>query len=145
VAESLRGRVMSQRLEKHGVTVHRIPSPTFGVLEEGIAEVMALYDAGTITAAMFPSDLRLLAFLSHARAAGVRVPEDLSVTGCDGVLPGVELLGITTVRIPVEQAAVRAAAMQSMLAKPGRIKVQHELLPGTLLPGRTLGPPRRSR
>ncbi|MEU4234981.1 LacI family DNA-binding transcriptional regulator [Nonomuraea sp. NPDC026600] len=146
VAENLRGRVMAQRLKKHGVTVHRITTRTFGAVEEGIAEVMALYDVGTITAAMFPTDLRLLAFLSHARAIGVRTPEDLSVTGCDGILPGAELLGITTVRIPVERAAVRAAAvMQSMLAKPDRIKVEHELLPGTLLPGRTLGPPRGGR
>jgi DNA-binding LacI/PurR family transcriptional regulator len=144
VTESRRGQVMARRLKKHGVTVHRIPSPTFGVVEEGITEVMALYDAGTITAAMFPTDLRLLAFLSHARAAGIRTPEDLSVTGCDGILPGIELMGITTVRIPVEQAAARAAAvMQSMLAAPGEIKIEHERLPGTLLPGHTLGPPRR--
>lgn len=119
------------------------PSVKISVTESRRGQVMALYDAGAITAAMFPTDLRLLAFLSHARAAGIRTPEDLSVTGCDGVLPGIELMGITTLRIPVEQAAVRAAAaMQSMLAAPGQITIEHERLPGTLLPGRTLGPPR---
>lgn len=139
VSENLRGTAMAKRLKKHGVTVHAIPSPTFGETEEGVREVLELQSSGRITAAMFPSDLRLLAFLSHTQAAGVRVPEDLSATGCDGILPGIELMGLTTVRIPVERAAERAATvMSAMLSAPGETEIEHELLPGTLLPGRTL-------
>ena len=48
-------------------------------------------------------------------------------------------MGLTTVRIPVERAAERAATvMSTMLSEPSGTTIEHELLPGTLLPGRTL-------
>ncbi|HEY5833694.1 substrate-binding domain-containing protein [Streptomyces sp.] len=128
-------------LRGHGIEVHQISSPTFGSAEEGGQEIIALQRTGRITAAMFPSDWRLLAFLPHAQAAGLRVPEDLSLTGCDGILPGIDLLGFTTVRIPVEQAAQRAVeVMKALLDDRARTPTEHELLPGTLVPGRSLGP-----
>ncbi|MFC9427092.1 LacI family DNA-binding transcriptional regulator [Streptomyces sp. NPDC056987] len=139
VAEYRRGTTMARRLRSHGIRVHEIPAPTFGLRDEGAREIIALRREGRITAAMFPSDLRLLAFLPHAQAAGVRVPDDLSLTGCDGIMPGNDLLGFTTLRIPVERAAERAVTvMKSMLDNPGRTEITHELLPGTLVPGRTL-------
>ncbi|MFJ7996380.1 LacI family DNA-binding transcriptional regulator [Streptomyces sp. NPDC096310] len=140
VPENRRGVTMARRLRSHGIQVHEIPAPTFGRSDEGVEEIVARQRAGRITAAMFPSDWRLLAFLPHAQAAGVRVPEDLSLTGCDGIMHGIDLLGFTTLRIPVERAAGRAVTvMRSMLDNPGATEVTHELLPGTLVPGRTLG------
>lgn len=40
------------------------------------------------------------------------MPGDVSVTGYDGILPGEDLLGLTTLRTPVE--AVAAAAVETM-------------------------------
>ncbi|MER8072113.1 LacI family DNA-binding transcriptional regulator [Streptomyces sp. NPDC094034] len=140
VTENRRGVAMARRLRNRGIQVHAIPAPTFGRRDEGVQEIIALRRSGRITAAMFPSDWRLIAFLPHAQAAGVRVPDDLSLTGCDGIMQGIDLLGFTTLRIPVERAAQRAVTvMKSTLDNPGRTEITHELLPGTLVPGRTLG------
>ncbi|WP_329562873.1 LacI family transcriptional regulator [Streptomyces uncialis] len=141
VPEHRRGVAMARRLREHGVRVHPVASPTFGRAEEGGLDILGLHRSGRITAAMFPSDWRLLAFLPLAQAAGLQAPDDLSLTGCDGVLPGIDLLGFTTVRIPVERAARRAVeVMRALRDDRTRTPTEHELLPGTLVPGRTLGP-----
>jgi DNA-binding LacI/PurR family transcriptional regulator len=77
-----------------------------------------------------------------ARAAGMSVPDDVSVTGCDGILPGADLLGLTTVRIPVE--AVAAAAVETMQALLTAVDdddepdaVVRRSFAGTLVPGTT--------
>lgn len=140
--EHRRALAMTARLREHGVRVHPVDAPTFGAQEEGAREVIELHRAGHVTAAMFPADLRVLAFMPYLREAGLSTPDDLSVTGCDGIIPGIDMIGFTTVRIPVEQAARRAAeVMKTML--DGSTEVRHERLQGTLLPGRTLGPPPR--
>lgn len=140
VPEHRRGIAMTRRLRHHGIGVHPIASPTFGRAEEGGREIIDLHRSGRITAAMFPSDWRLLAFLPLAQAAGIQAPDDLSLTGCDGILPGIDLLGFTTVRIPVERAAQRAVeVMRALRDDRARTPTRHELLPGTLVPGRTLG------
>ncbi|MFE4540489.1 LacI family DNA-binding transcriptional regulator [Streptomyces scopuliridis] len=139
VSEHRRGMALARGLAERGVRVHRISSPTFGSLDEGGQEIVALRRQGRITAAMFPSDWRLLTFLTLAQEAGLKVPDDLSLTGFDGIMPGIDLLGFTTVRIPVEEAARRAVeVMRTQLQE--RTRPQHELLPGTLIRGRTLGP-----
>ncbi|WP_195907901.1 substrate-binding domain-containing protein [Microbacterium gorillae] len=113
----------------------------FNTRDEHCETVIALARGGEITAAMFPSDHRLIRFLTEAKRAGLRVPEDLSVTGWDGVYDDDGLLGLTTVRIPIEAAAVRAmTVMRSMLATPGEVAVRHERLRGSFVPGSTLAP-----
>ncbi|MEU1259300.1 LacI family DNA-binding transcriptional regulator [Streptomyces chartreusis] len=139
VAQHRRGVAMARGLAERGVRVYQVSSPTFASRDEGGREIVALSREGRITAAMFPSDLRLLAFLPLAQKAGLRVPEDLSLTGFDGILPGIDLLGFTTVRIPVEVAARRAVeVMHAQLTE--RTPARHDLIPGTLIRGRTLGP-----
>ncbi|MDX3264964.1 LacI family DNA-binding transcriptional regulator [Streptomyces sp. MI02-2A] len=137
VSESRRGAAMARGLTERGVRVHEVSSPTFGTLDEGGQEIVALRREGRITAAMFPSDWRLLTFLPLAQEAGLKVPDDISLTGFDGIMPGIDLLGFTTVRIPVEAAARRAVeVMRAQLEE--RTQPLHELLPGTLVRGRTL-------
>ncbi|GHJ41978.1 LacI family DNA-binding transcriptional regulator [Streptomyces sp. TS71-3] len=137
VSEHRRGVAMVRGLTERGVKVYEVSSPTFGSREEGAREIVELRREERITAAMFPSDWRLLAFLPHAQEAGLKVPDDLSLTGFDGILPGIDLMGFTTVRIPVEDAARRAVeVMRAQLDE--RTPPRHELLPGTLVRGRTL-------
>lgn len=89
---------------------------------------------------MCASDYRQLAVMRAPHSAGLSVGSDVSVTGgCDGILPGTDLLGLTTLRIPVE--AVAAATVETMqpLLTPGSDSAEAARQPivGTLVPGST--------
>ncbi|WP_336644855.1 LacI family DNA-binding transcriptional regulator [Microbacterium sp. USHLN186] len=112
--------------------------------EEGLAEALDAVRAGA-TAVMCASDSRQLAFMRAARASGLDVPADVSVSGCDGILPGADLLGLTTVRIPVEEVAAAAVdTMQKLLTSDGSdagIGTVHRGFAGPLIPGSTVAAP----
>lgn len=109
VPEHLRGLAMQSTLADAGVEVNLVS--TGARPDEGVAEALSSVRAGA-TAVMCASDYRQLAVMRSLRSSGLSVPGDVSVTGCDGILPGADLLGLTTVRIPVE--AVAAAAVETM-------------------------------
>lgn len=135
--EFVRGTAMLRRLRDHGVGVERIDVSTAGT---GVERAVDLGESGRVSAVMCPSDFRQLDVIRLARSRGLAVPDDLSVTGCDGVLPGIDLLGLTTVRLPVERLAERVVHHMSSLIDGGsQAAVVHERLPGTLLPGATVG------
>ncbi|MFZ4896284.1 LacI family DNA-binding transcriptional regulator [Plantibacter sp. Mn2098] len=152
-----RAVAMADRLASLGAVLSIVPAvaQTDGV-EAALDEVVA----GRVSAIMCPTDLRQLEVLRAAAARGIRVPEDVSVTGCDGLLHGSDLLGLTTVRLPVEALAVRTIErMAELLAAPaagpaaGSVAGSvtgpapivsaapiHDILPGTLIPGATTAP-----
>jgi DNA-binding LacI/PurR family transcriptional regulator len=68
------------------------------------------------------SDLMALGVLKEARALGLRVPEDLSIVGFDGIEAGIWLdPPLTTVEQPIERLAETAVeALQTLIAEPGR-------------------------
>lgn len=109
--EHLRAIAMRDTLVAAGVAVTMISAGARP--DEGVDEALKAVRAGA-TAILCASDYRQLAVMRAARAAGLDVPGDVSVTGCDGILPGADLLGLTTVRIPVE--AVAAASVETMQA-----------------------------
>ncbi|MCA4133452.1 LacI family DNA-binding transcriptional regulator [Arthrobacter sp. M4] len=142
-AEHRRGLGMAAHLEGRGVDVHRLEASTFGTHTDCYDDVVALSREGRATAALFPSDIRALGFLDHADAAGVRVPEDLSVTGFDAIMPGLNRIGLASLRIPVARVAERGAeVMKEMLRDRESVPVRHERFPGEFVPGRTLAAPR---
>ncbi|MEV7972601.1 LacI family DNA-binding transcriptional regulator [Cellulomonas sp. NPDC089187] len=115
-----------------------------GVGEDGQEFVTALRRAvdGGATAVMAGDDPTAVQVLELLDAWGMNCPGQISVTGFDGVgVYASPLFGLTTVRQPVEQLA--AAAMRVMVARlGGRVSaVSHDVLPGELLIGRTLGKP----
>jgi len=131
--EHLRALAMQQTLTDAGVDVTLVS--TGARPDEGVAEALSAVRGGA-TAVMCASDYRQLAVMRALRDAGLSVPGDVSVTGCDGILPGADLLGLTTVRIPVEQVAAAAVeTMQELLtsdaASPVRRGFAGELVPGT--------------
>lgn len=76
-------------------------------------------------------------------ARGVSVPEDVSLFGSDGLLDGVDLFGLSTVRLPVEQVAERAAqVLTDLIERPEKIspggKPVRESIAGWILPGKTV-------
>lgn len=92
-----------------------------------------------ITAMSCIYDRFLLEAWRAATQRDLRIPEDLSLFGSDGILQGVDLLGLSTIRLPVERIAERSAEVISQLIEqPGEAAAPiRELIPGWVLPGST--------
>ncbi|AKK11635.1 LacI family DNA-binding transcriptional regulator [Corynebacterium uterequi] len=96
------------------------------VLRQGATAVVCAYDSW------------LFETWRAAKRCGLRVPEDLSLVGSDGVADGLDLLGATTVRHPVDQLATLAAnRIVELVENPDlrRGPAQQLYLPGELLEG----------
>lgn len=140
--ENLRSTSMIARLRERGATVIAVDETVFGDATQSNGTIIELVRSHQVSAALFPSDRRMLRFAEVASAAGIRIPDDVSVVGCDGVFPGVGHMGLATLRIPVETVARRAVeVMSQMLRAPGETPPRHELHPGVFLPGRSLSAP----
>lgn len=101
------------------------------------AEVLTL-DPG-VTAVVATSDVLALGAVEELERRRQRVPEDVSVTGFDGVKAAIEA-GLTTIAQPVVEKGRQAAKLllnPAQHAQPRRV-----MLPTTFVPGSTAGPPR---
>ncbi len=108
--------------------------PVPGVLRSALDEV---------TAIMCANDPVMIRTWELLTSWGLDVPGDVSLTGYDGIgALASPALGLTTWSQPIREIG-RTAAREAIAAidEPGR---RHHLrLRGELVPGRTLGPPRR--
>jgi DNA-binding LacI/PurR family transcriptional regulator len=137
--EHVRGTAMCSALAERGVRVHR-----FAVAQplDGVDDAIDAALRHQVTAIMCPTDARQLHVLRAAAGAALNVPRDISVSGCDGILPGADLLGLTTLRIPVEQVAKRTIAhMASLVDNDPTPNVVQEQIRGDLIPGMTVRDP----
>lgn len=101
------------------------------------AQILSL-DPG-ITALIATSDVLALGAIGELAHRRQRVPEDVSVTGFDGIRAAVDA-GLTTVAQPVGEKGRHAGRM---LLDPARtVHGRRVVLPTTFLPGTTTGPPR---
>lgn len=92
-----------------------------------------------ITAILCTSDILALGALDEARNRGHRVPEDLTVTGFDGITDA-ERVGLTTVRQPVLEKGRAAGRLLLDTSEPGRpreVRLETQLITGS-----TSAPPR---
>ncbi|TCO58017.1 LacI family DNA-binding transcriptional regulator [Actinocrispum wychmicini] len=92
-----------------------------------------------ITALICTSDILALGALTEARRRGLRVPQDITVTGFDGIAEA-ERVGLTTVRQPVLEkgkAAGRLLLSPSERTRPRSITLETEFMPGA-----TAAPPK---
>ena len=85
------------------------------------------------------SDILALGVLRHAAERGLAVPDDLTVTGFDGV-PEAERAGLTTVRQPVLEKGKVAGEL--LLERGDRSRPRRVTLPTELCVGRTSSAPR---
>ena len=135
--EFYRGRAMVDRLTELGAHVDVLD---IGEMDERAAAVASVDRARGegLTCVMCPSDLRLLAVMRHACEQGIEIGRDLSATGCDGILPGTDVMGPTTVRLPVE--AVARATIENLARgiTPPTVHQVQERMAGMLVPGRTV-------
>jgi DNA-binding LacI/PurR family transcriptional regulator len=109
--------------------------------DEDLTEILRrLHDTG-VTAVMAPSDWVALDAIAAARRIGLSVPDDLSITGYDGVPPfDHDVLGLTSYRIPVDEMAASAVKLLDHLIRDSSVNVGSVLLRGQLIVGRTAGP-----
>lgn len=136
--EWVRATAMAAQLERRGVAVTRLDARASG---DGVGKALDAVRAGAVTAVMCPTDLRQLEVLRGARAAGMSCPGDFSVTGCDGRLPGSDLLGLTSLRLPVEELAERTVIRLTELLDGPRGEPTHTLVRGALVEGTTAAAP----
>ncbi len=92
-----------------------------------------------LTAIIATSDVLALGVIQALTRRRQRVPEDVSVTGFDGIAAAFDA-GLTTVDQPVVEKGRQAGRLlldPAMHDEPRRV-----MLPTTFVPGRTSGPPR---
>jgi DNA-binding LacI/PurR family transcriptional regulator len=125
-----------------GVAWDRIPvverfEHTIEAGRSAAAEVLAL-DPG-ITALIATSDVLALGAVQEFTRRHQRVPEDVSVTGFDGIKAAVDA-GLTTVEQPVVDKGRNAGRM--LLNPARRTAGRRVVLPTRFLPGQSTAPPR---
>jgi len=141
--EHVRGSTMIAVLMAAGCTVRALDvTDTF---DQGASGAVDLALSGSATAIMTTTDRRQMAVIRELHARGLTAPHDMSVTGLDGLLPGLDLLGLTTVRLPVEALAQRTMIVMSQLIVGDRGPLVQEKLCGQLIVGATVAPPMPSR
>ncbi len=91
-----------------------------------------------LTAVLCTTDSMALGVIAYARDHGIAVPEQLSVTGFDGIAPALAL-GLSTVVQPNKEKGAAAGRMLARLIE-GRGEVPRALLETTFHPGRTVAP-----
>ena len=104
---------------------------------QGAAAVLAS-DPG-ITAVVATSDVLALGVIDELQRRRQRVPEDVSVSGFDGIKAAIDV-GLTTVEQPVQDKGRQAGRL---LLDPARsLRARRVVLPTVFRPGRTTAPPR---
>ncbi|MBR6185454.1 MAG: LacI family DNA-binding transcriptional regulator [Clostridia bacterium] len=96
------------------------------------------------TCILCPDDFSCLGALSALEKLGLRVPEDVSVIGYDGIRMGQMLHPkLTTLRQDASGAARETLALLlDAIENPETHKPRQVMVTGEMLPGETLGPPK---
>ncbi len=114
--------------------------PAWSGDREAIAAHLAA--PGGPTAVFALHDHLALSLLMVAHDMGLRVPQDLSVVGFDGLEEGVRMVGLSTMRQPAQAIGERAALVlldrMTGQGQPAPIVCK---LPVEFLPGHTIGQP----
>lgn len=119
-------------------------------VEQGVVRALDLASEQDLSCIVCPVDYVALDLLRAAAARGVRVPEDVSTVGFDGLGDGLDLLGLATLRLPVAEVACTAVARMEELLRPEQASptsspvleprtARHLRREGAFVPGRTLG------
>jgi LacI family transcriptional regulator len=127
----------------HGVALVGSHSGRFSVQSGEEAGEKLLADRAALPdAVVCANDQMAIGVLQSLVRGGVRVPEDLSVTGFDDIFPGSLFEpGLTTVHQPMRLLGERACArLLDRIAQPG-LPTQVELLPTDLVLRRSCGCP----
>jgi len=143
----LRMRSFRQRCRELGVRT--VPVDLLPV-EQGVVRALDASQEQGLSCIVCPVDYVALDLLRAAAARGVRVPQDVSTVGFDGMGDGLDLIGLATVQLPIAEVARRAVArMEELLVRaqedpegppgaPMAPRARHAAVPGRFRPGRSL-------
>ena len=95
-----------------------------------------------VTALVCAADHQAYPLMAGLRAAGVRVPEDVSVTGFDGIEPPSGELSLTTIRQPFRDIGYSTVVSLLRRVSSPAAPRRHILVGGRLIEGETVCPPR---
>lgn len=123
------------QLRRHGIEVVDWPVDRNMLSEAELDEILALPGPQVL---MCPFDRVALDVMRKLRARGLTVPETLGLTGCDGLGDGIDLIGLTTVRLPVEEVAQRGIELVAEMLEQVPTRPVRELVCGELMVGETL-------
>lgn len=136
-------RVQAQKKYAESIGLEVSSENAFGVHGEELRDwVQNTVDRG-FTAIVTLFDRKALEVIRAANDLGLDVPRDVSVTGSDGALDGLDLLGLTTIIKPVEVVGRNAARrIVEIVGAPEMLDEPiHELHQGELFVGRSTGRP----
>lgn len=95
-----------------------------------------------VTAWVCAADHQAYHLITSLRAQGLRIPEDVSVTGYDGVPPPVGLPPLTTVQVSFRELGISALhSLQRKMIDPSAQR-RHVMVMGRLVAGATTARPR---
>ncbi|MEJ1179516.1 MULTISPECIES: LacI family DNA-binding transcriptional regulator [unclassified Pseudarthrobacter] len=109
-SNSRRWKVFEEDSTQRGLEIHRI-GPYIPKTTSGAAAADAAVRTGA-TACIAFNDLLAIGMLQRLRERGIRVPEDMSIIGCDDIF-GADFCNppLTTISSPIEQAGRVAVSM----------------------------------
>lgn len=90
------------------------------------------------TALVCAADHQAYDLISELAKLGIRVPEDVSVTGFDGIAPPSQAKQLATIRVPYEEIGRSATHQLVRRTEQPSAPRQHILVDGTLLRGETV-------
>jgi DNA-binding LacI/PurR family transcriptional regulator len=141
--EKATGRIDALRaagLDAHHLVAHAEFSVAGG--RAALGELLEREDAERPTAVMCSNDLMAIGAVQEAAQRGLRVPEDLSVIGFDGIAACWTQPPLSTVEQPIEEIArTSVAALRSQVERPELAQPSYVFRP-RLRVGGTTGPPR---
>ena len=117
------------------INISKVPPLT----EADALRAMLAQTRNGVTAWVCANDYAAYAAVSHLRANGVRVPEDVSVTGFDGIQPPNGLPHATTLETPFREIGRTAAGRLLRLVERPFDPPQHILVAGQVRRGETVG------
>jgi LacI family transcriptional regulator len=110
--------------------------------EEVVKKVIRLVREG-VTGIVCAADHQAYPLVRALQEAGIRVPEDVSVTGFDGETPPEGMPQMTTVHMPFKDIGISSVvSLLRRVALPSAPR-RHILVSGRILEGATCAPPRQ--
>lgn len=139
ITQHARSRAMVERLRARGIRVIDIDASFVRPPEDLAADVVDVMRESGATAVMCPTDRLMLDLCGALARREVRVPQDVSVTGFDGVRPlADDWIGFTTFAQPIERIGREAIDLVVARIDDPASAVEHRSLRGTVVSGRTL-------
>ena len=124
-----------------GVTLSRLPVPLFSETA-GIEAATKVLSGGLPDALLCANDELALGLLGELTQRGVRVPDDVLVTGWDDIMAA-RYAGLTTVRQPMRSLGETAARLLDEVIAGSRSEPRHEVLPTELVVRASSSPSRK--